>query len=68
MRRGSCAYFGGGPKLECYGTGNDLFSNFMTDVVLENLTLLQTVKPIHMTNVVDRVVTVVYFSALILYF
>ena len=20
MRRGSCAYFGGGPKLECYGT------------------------------------------------
>ena len=21
MRRGSCAYFGGGPKLECYGTG-----------------------------------------------
>ena len=24
MRRGSCAYFGGGgPKLECYGTGSD---------------------------------------------
>ena len=23
MRRGSCAYFGGGgPKLECYGTGH----------------------------------------------
>ena len=20
VRRGSCAYFGGGPKLECYGT------------------------------------------------
>ena len=20
MRRGSCAYFGGSPKLECYGT------------------------------------------------
>ena len=23
MRRGSCAYFGGGPKLECYGTALD---------------------------------------------
>ena len=22
MSRGSCAYFGGGPKLECYGTGS----------------------------------------------
>ena len=22
MRRGSCAYFGGGPKLECYGTAD----------------------------------------------
>ena len=23
MRRGSCAYFGGGPKLECYGTASN---------------------------------------------
>ena len=22
MRKGSCAYFGGGPKLECYGTAS----------------------------------------------
>ena len=26
VRRGSCAYFGGGPKLECYGTGETAFS------------------------------------------
>ena len=25
MRRGSCAYFGGGPKLECYGTVQNYF-------------------------------------------
>ena len=27
MRRGSCAYFGGGPKLECYGTAHTIRSS-----------------------------------------
>ena len=35
--------------------------------VLENLALLQTVKPIYKTDVVYRVITVVYFSAFVLY-
>ena len=36
------------------------------DAVLENLILLQTVKSNHKADVVDRVVTVVYFFAFIL--
>ena len=29
MRRGSCAYFGAGPKLECYGTGEEIKSYYL---------------------------------------
>ena len=33
VRRGSCAYFGGGPKLECYGTAAEY--NYRNQKVLE---------------------------------
>ena len=35
MRRGSCAYFGGGPKLECYGTVRWLFRGQVLNRVLQ---------------------------------
>ena len=45
MRRGSCAYFGGGPKLECYGT--DFFhisepKNNIVEKASSNATALRT--------------------------
>ena len=40
MRRGSCAYFGGGPKLECYGTDQESLNSEIQNLTehLQNLT------------------------------
>ena len=37
MRRGSCAYFGGGPKLECYGTAHAIASWQTIDIATQLL-------------------------------
>ena len=37
MSRGSCAYFGGGPKLECYGTAGIFIGPDFQKLINDNL-------------------------------
>ena len=44
MRRGSCAYFGGGPKLECYGTAATCFDDASGSGAAESLSTHETAR------------------------